>query len=847
MECLKLKDLRGKRIGKCDVAPNTVNDEAHSAQKENWFRSSPKTPVKTELAPSAVSRRKCCTPDRVQVTPSKLPDKSPPEPWSPTANLRMLISAASPDIRDREKKKELFRQIENERVESAGDVIQLVAVDDGATDEFEQQRPSRKQKSLGLLCQKFLARYPNNPISTEKTEISLDEVATELGVERRRIYDIVNVLESLQLVSRVAKNQYSWHGLLGLGQTLAVLKRRGEQLGYVEQLAHVRHRDLELELELDADGEERRDAPQENWGGCQEPAGDSPSPEPKSKSVSMNSRKDKSLRIMSEKFVMLFLVAEPRTIALDAAAKILIEEGQPEAVDSSKFKTKIRRLYDIANVLTSLGLIKKVHVNERGRKPVFQWVGPVCRDQPDARALDAVGSSGKMAQLVAACKLQFEEDNKNSESRPRGGVSQPEAAPLVVASSIASLAKLPAPSDQLWTSCLPVKGSAVPQSTAPGSDEGCPIFHRGQPFVLLQSLPSTPVLVMYGNVDASSESRPSEQGGVSPLGCREQRAGSCRKRSPAQQHSFPYGQGQDSEPYTKRQKAHGSIECESAGNLASVQSADKETPLRHGALGGSSEGSTVVTGTSAQSAARELAFRSVSMGAQEEEKPDHSKTLENGSSAPPRVNDGNQEPPSSRVPKSFLTGSQSGLPENGPCYCLPAASGLSDVNLLLSAAPGRGGFAIPLGHLAPTTLPYQVMLPVLLPTTTSAGGSLLPGLSLLPAAQIVMGGDPVSPPASPTAGSPTQERQVYSATIAPSSRESPPSKTETSAVQPVTVLKLQSQSPVAVAASDVQQASMETYFHTPVPVLQGKQLQGAQVKTASPAQRKLEIENSLAK
>ncbi|XP_062914524.1 transcription factor E2F7-like isoform X2 [Mobula hypostoma] len=748
MECLKLKDLRGKRIGKCDVAPNTVNDEAHSAQKENWFRSSPKTPVKTELAPSAVSRRKCCTPDRVQVTPSKLPDKSPPEPWSPTANLRMLISAASPDIRDREKKKELFRQIENERVESAGDVIQLVAVDDGATDEFEQQRPSRKQKSLGLLCQKFLARYPNNPISTEKTEISLDEVATELGVERRRIYDIVNVLESLQLVSRVAKNQYSWHGLLGLGQTLAVLKRRGEQLGYVEQLAHVRHRDLELELELDADGEERRDAPQENWGGCQEPAGDSPSPEPKSKS---------------------------------------------------------------------------------------------------ARALDAVGSSGKMAQLVAACKLQFEEDNKNSESRPRGGVSQPEAAPLVVASSIASLAKLPAPSDQLWTSCLPVKGSAVPQSTAPGSDEGCPIFHRGQPFVLLQSLPSTPVLVMYGNVDASSESRPSEQGGVSPLGCREQRAGSCRKRSPAQQHSFPYGQGQDSEPYTKRQKAHGSIECESAGNLASVQSADKETPLRHGALGGSSEGSTVVTGTSAQSAARELAFRSVSMGAQEEEKPDHSKTLENGSSAPPRVNDGNQEPPSSRVPKSFLTGSQSGLPENGPCYCLPAASGLSDVNLLLSAAPGRGGFAIPLGHLAPTTLPYQVMLPVLLPTTTSAGGSLLPGLSLLPAAQIVMGGDPVSPPASPTAGSPTQERQVYSATIAPSSRESPPSKTETSAVQPVTVLKLQSQSPVAVAASDVQQASMETYFHTPVPVLQGKQLQGAQVKTASPAQRKLEIENSLAK
>lgn len=38
----------------------------------------------------------------------------------------------------------------------------------------------------------------------------------------------------------------------------------------------------------------------------------------------------------------------------------------------------MRRLYDIANVLTSLDLIKKVHVREeRGRKPAFKWLGPV--------------------------------------------------------------------------------------------------------------------------------------------------------------------------------------------------------------------------------------------------------------------------------------------------------------------------------------------------------------------------------------------------------------------------------------------------------------------------------------
>lgn len=55
-------------------------------------------------------------------------------------------------------------------------------VDDGAVDEFEKQRPSRKQKSLGLLCQKFLARYPSYPLSAEKSTISLDEVASSLGM-----------------------------------------------------------------------------------------------------------------------------------------------------------------------------------------------------------------------------------------------------------------------------------------------------------------------------------------------------------------------------------------------------------------------------------------------------------------------------------------------------------------------------------------------------------------------------------------------------------------------------------------------------------------------------------------
>merc|ERR1712227_802594 len=43
-------------------------------------------------------------------------------------------------------------------------------------------------------------------------------------------------------------------------------------------------------------------------------------------------------------------------------------------IDEKKMKTKIRRLYDIANVLTSLNLIEKVQVSD-SRKPSFRWIG----------------------------------------------------------------------------------------------------------------------------------------------------------------------------------------------------------------------------------------------------------------------------------------------------------------------------------------------------------------------------------------------------------------------------------------------------------------------------------------
>ena len=67
----------------------------------------------------------------------------------------------------------------------------------------------------------------------------------------------MNVLESLHLVSRVAKNQYGWHGRHSLPKTLRNLQRLGEEQKYEEQMAHLQQKELDL---MDYKfGERRRD------------------------------------------------------------------------------------------------------------------------------------------------------------------------------------------------------------------------------------------------------------------------------------------------------------------------------------------------------------------------------------------------------------------------------------------------------------------------------------------------------------------------------------------------------------------------------------------------------------
>ncbi|XP_074585807.1 E2F transcription factor-like E2FE [Curcuma longa] len=236
---------------------------------------------------------------------------------------------------------------------------------------------SRKQKSLGLLCTNFVSLYNREGVES----ISLDDAARRLGVERRRIYDIVNILAKVGLLSKNGKNACSWIGFSGISKALERLEeeaRRGISC-HKGICAKDDSDDESLDQYVD-DGDENQ----------AQTVSTTLSTAPFDKTISAKvNRRAKSLGTLTENFIKLFLTSDGDTISLDAAARLLLGA----TTDASYMRTKVRRLYDIANVLSSIFLIEKTQLE--ARKPAFRWLGAKGKKEPSDAVTVAISSSPK--------------------------------------------------------------------------------------------------------------------------------------------------------------------------------------------------------------------------------------------------------------------------------------------------------------------------------------------------------------------------------------------------------------------------------------------------------------------
>jgi len=229
---------------------------------------------------------------------------------------------------------------------------------------------SRKKKSLGVLAENFLNHYKDKP---RGSVIVVDDAAVDLGVERRRIYDVVNILESVSLVEKKQKNTYSWMGMDHLDGMFCDLQARAI-------------------LDYPQDAEKHLGLLDENGKSLSSNQMNPPR---------LHSRKEnKSLAKLSQEFLQVFLVGFETLSLPEASDKIqgttsteeLVamgggarakataegsvpkpDEREMKAAAARGLKTKIRRLYDIANVFLSVGLLKKVENIDTSRRPNFAW------------------------------------------------------------------------------------------------------------------------------------------------------------------------------------------------------------------------------------------------------------------------------------------------------------------------------------------------------------------------------------------------------------------------------------------------------------------------------------------
>lgn len=191
-----------------------------------------------------------------------------------------------------------------------------------------------KGNSLKKICSRILEEY----FKYSAFEIKLNDFSVQFNIERRRVYDVINIFEGLDIVQKVSKNIYKW-------QTIKL---------FMEKL-----RILDATTSSEA---------------------------AKTILFSFESRKPtskkKMLSFLTARIMKLFYAKEDRCVTFEEIMnesekhykdiQSILTENVKLTLDS---KNRLRRLYDVINAFKAMGLISKIKTPS-GQK-MYLWLGEI--------------------------------------------------------------------------------------------------------------------------------------------------------------------------------------------------------------------------------------------------------------------------------------------------------------------------------------------------------------------------------------------------------------------------------------------------------------------------------------
>ncbi|GAM28147.1 hypothetical protein SAMD00019534_113230 [Acytostelium subglobosum LB1] len=221
-----------------------------------------------------------------------------------------------------------------------------------------------KPKKLVDICEIFIREHTEMAKEGGSQQVFIDAFALKHGVDLTRMYSILHVMKCIGIIQKRGHNSYHWLGMHNISKCIESIFHSsinfltGEQEFVCARCKHNHDHNIhnsnnnnnhELQFDLSSSSS----------------VTNSPSSRPTK--ISLSQQKSTKLSLIYKQFIKLFFIYD--TVSCKNAK---------ELYHNYLTTAKSRRLYDMALILDSIGLITKSDNPGKNKVQYYRWNGPPC-------------------------------------------------------------------------------------------------------------------------------------------------------------------------------------------------------------------------------------------------------------------------------------------------------------------------------------------------------------------------------------------------------------------------------------------------------------------------------------